>query len=118
MGKTIARILAAAISVLATDAVAEPSSFDRIQPREWARPIDAVGIPNFHQVATNFYRSAQPNAQGFRTIATQYGVRTVISLRAFNADEPLASGLNLHLVRYKIHTWHIERDDVVGALSR
>ncbi len=118
MAKTIVRIFAAVFSVLATEAysIAEPSPVDGMRPLERAWSIDAVGIPNFHQVATNFYRSAQPDAQGFRTLATQYGVRTVISLRAFNADEPLTRGLDLHLVRYKMHTWHIEREDVVGAL--
>ncbi len=86
------------------------------RPVAWARPIDAAGVPNLHRVDTNFYRSAQPDAEGFKVLATQYGVKTVVSLRAFNADEPLARGLDLKLVRYKIHTWHIEREDVVGAL--
>ena len=89
---------------------------DGARPASWARPIDAAGVPNLHQVEKNFYRSAQPTAEGFKLLTTQYGVKTVVSLRAFNADEPLARGLDLRLVRYKIHTWHIEREDVVGAL--
>ena len=89
---------------------------DTTRPATWARPIAAAGVPNLHQVAGNFYRSAQPDARGFKTLATQYGVQMVISLRAFNSDEPLLRGLNLRLARYKIHTWHIEREDVVGAL--
>ncbi len=88
----------------------------RARPAEWARPINVKGAPNLHQVENNFFRSAQPDAQGFKTLAAQYGVRTVVSLRAFNSDEPLSRGLNLRLVRIKIHTWHIEREDVVGAL--
>jgi protein tyrosine/serine phosphatase len=87
-----------------------------VRPSGWAQPIEAAGVPNLHQVEHNFFRSAQPDAQGFRMLATQYGVRTVVSLRAFNSDEPLTRGLNLRLVRFKIHTWHIEREDVVGAL--
>ena len=87
-----------------------------MRPAEWARPVSVKGVPNLHQVESNFYRSAQPDAQGFKTLATQYRVRTVVSLRAFNSDEPFSRGLNLRLVRFKIHTWHIEREDVVGAL--
>ena len=87
-----------------------------IRPTEWARPISVAGVPNLHQVEKNFYRSAQPDAKGFKTLATQYGIKTVVSLRAFNSDRPVTRGLNLHLVRFPIHTWHIEREDVVGAL--
>ena len=87
------------------------------RPAEWALPISVEGALNLHQVGKNFFRSAQPDARGFKTLAAQYGVKTVVSLRAFNADVPLVRGLDLRLVRYKIHTWHIEREDVVGALG-
>jgi protein tyrosine/serine phosphatase len=69
-----------------------------------------------HLVDKKFYRSAQPDANGFKALATGHGVRTVISLRAFNSDRPLTRGLDLRLARFPIHTWHIEREDVVGAL--
>ena len=113
-----ARLLLAVVLMLAlwlSEASAQ-STADSARPANWARPIIAAGVPNLHQVAVNFYRSAQPDARGFWALATQYGVRTVVSLRAFNADEPLARGLKLRLARFKIHTWHIEREDVVGAL--
>jgi len=87
------------------------------RPPEWAAPVSVDGAPNLHRVDTNFFRSAQPNAQGFRGLATEHGVRTVISLRAFNADEPLAQGLDLTLVRFPIHTWNVKRADVVAALQ-
>ena len=110
--------LAAALLILSLSGreAAAQSSAANARPAGWARPISVAGVPNLHQVGSNFYRSAQPEAQGFKTLAAQYGVRTVVSLRAFNADEPLARGLKLRLVRFKIHTWHIEREDVVGAL--
>jgi protein tyrosine/serine phosphatase len=95
---------------------AAQTAADPVRPAEWARPISVAGVPNLHQVTNNFYRSAQPEAQGFITLARQYGLKSVVSLRAFNADEPLTRGLSLRLARYKIHTWHIEREDVVGAL--
>jgi protein tyrosine/serine phosphatase len=108
-----------AISLLlvpsAATGVAQESSRDA-RPAKWAQPVSVKGVPNLHQVESNFYRSAQPEAQGFKTLATQYGVRTVVSLRAFNSDAPLTRGLNLKLVRFPVHTWHIEREDVVGAL--
>ena len=95
---------------------AAQNSVTSARPAAWARPVSVKGVPNLHQVESNFYRSAQPEAQGFKILATQYGVRTVVSLRAFNSDAPLTRGLNLKLVRFPVHTWHIEREDVVGAL--
>ena len=114
----IQRFLVAALLILslsARDGAAQSNAIGA-RPAEWARPVSIKGVANLYQVENNFYRSAQPQAQGFKTLAAQYGVRTVISLRAFNSDEPLTRGLQLSLVRVKMHTWHIDREDVVGAL--
>jgi protein tyrosine/serine phosphatase len=86
-------------------------------PRTWAQPVALEGVPNLHLVDDNFFRSAQPDAQGFQNLATQHGLRTVISLRAYHSDRPLARGLDLRLVRFPIHTWQIEQEDVVRALQ-
>lgn len=95
-------------------ASAQVESRDR--PASWARPLTLDGVPNLHQVTDNYYRSAQPDAAGFKALATQLNLRTVVSLRAFHSDEPLAQGLDLRLARFRVHTWHIEREDVVGSL--
>ncbi len=87
------------------------------RPKEWAMPVVLEGAPNLHQVEKNVFRSAQPDATGFRGLSTTHGVRTVLSLRAFNSDEALARGLNLKLVRIRINTWNINREDVVAALQ-
>ena len=56
------------------------------------RPHD--GVPNFHAVSERLYRSAQPTRNGFRELAA-FGVKTVVSLRAFHADEPLLRGTEI-----------------------
>jgi hypothetical protein len=86
------------------------------RPSSWARRIRLDAVPNLHQVAQNYYRSAQPNGEGFNALATQLKLRSIISLRAFHSDEPLIRGLNLRLTRFPIYTWYIEREDVVGSL--
>src|SRR5262245_13585074 len=48
----------------------------------WAQPVALEGVPNLHLVDDDFFRSAQPDAKGFQNLATQHGLRTVISLRA------------------------------------
>jgi protein tyrosine/serine phosphatase len=90
---------------------------DGARPKQWAVPLSLEGAPNLHRVEEKFLRSAQPDALGFKGLSSTHGVRTVISLRAFNCDEPLARGLDLKLVRVRINTWNIEREDVVAALQ-
>ncbi len=97
--------------------LAEAFAQDSARPKEWATPLALEGAPNLHQVEKNFFRSAQPDATGFKGLSTTHGVRSVISLRAFNADEPLAAGLDLKLKRVRINTWNIQRKDVVVALQ-
>jgi protein tyrosine/serine phosphatase len=112
-----ATVAALILLPLAARRGAAQSAGSGARPPEWAPPVALDGAPNLHRVEEKFFRSAQPNAQGFRGLTTEHGVRTVISLRAFNADEPLARGLDLKLVRFPIHTWNIKRAYVVGALQ-
>lgn len=81
-------------------------------------PPRSEDVPNFHQVTTNLYRSGQPGETGFRLLAEQYGIRTVISLRTIGQDEPLTLGLGLRLLRFPLHAATIERDrkNIIAAL--
>jgi protein tyrosine/serine phosphatase len=99
------------------EAFAQDRAQDGARPKGWATPLALEGAPNLHQVEKNFFRSAQPDATGFKGLSTTHGVRTVVSLRSFNADEPMAAGLDLKLERVRINTWNIKRKDVVTALQ-
>jgi protein tyrosine/serine phosphatase len=84
---------------------------------DWATKVpDVPEVPNLYLVAPNFYRSPQPTLEGFKALANRKGLRTVVSLRAFHSDQPITQGLGLRLFDFQMHTWHIEREDVVGAL--
>jgi protein tyrosine/serine phosphatase len=102
-------ILAVAISKAAASAA-------QGRPANWARPMALDGVPNLHQVAPNIYRSAQPTAAGFSALAKQHGVKTIVSMRAFNSDVGLIRGTELTLAPFPTNTWHIRRRAVVGAL--
>jgi len=95
------------------------------RPGNWASPVAAgTGLPNLHRVSSTLYRSAQPSKEGFAFLATRPSlangdpsIRTVVSLRAFNDDAPLApasTGLRLEQISFK--TWHPEDKDVVQFL--
>ena len=52
---------------------------------KWAQPIKLEGASNLHKVSGVLYRSAQPDAAGFRNLK-KMGIRTVINLRSFHSD--------------------------------
>ena len=91
------------------------------RPALWAAPITLPGVPNLHQVTDRLYRSAQPEAAGFRNLATRLGIKTVISLRQTVDDAPLVEGTALLLHQVPIKTWHIGDDQsqqIVEALRQ
>lgn len=93
------------------------SAFADDRPDTWATaPAQKIpGLPNFFQVAPNLYRGAQPTAEGMRALEAM-GVKTVLSLRAFNADDLLLRGTKLAHPRIRFNTWHPEKEDVVRFL--
>lgn len=86
------------------------------RPSQWAQPVTLDGVPNLHQVSSTLYRSAQPKKRGFRSLVAELGVKTDITLRATHSDEKHVQGLGIEIVAIPMHTWHIEREDVVAAL--
>jgi protein tyrosine/serine phosphatase len=102
-------VLAKDVDAVPTEAVTRPS--------QWATPVAVPGVPNLHRISDTFYRSAQPEAEGFKTLAKGQGVKTVVSLRAFHSDKSLLDGTDMTLVRVPIFTWNIDSDDVIKALS-
>ena len=87
------------------------------RPATWAQPLAVPGVPNLLRVSSNFYRSAQPEAVGFKALAKNPGIKTVVSLRAYHSDRPLVAGTGITPIRIRINTWHIETEDVVRALA-
>ena len=100
-------------------AVALPSRLcGQTTARHWAEPVDLAGVPNLHRVTPLIYRSAQPNAEGFRNLA-KICVKTVINLRRTVDDSPLAVGTGLALIHIKITTRHVTDENgakIVQAL--
>jgi protein tyrosine phosphatase (PTP) superfamily phosphohydrolase (DUF442 family) len=90
------------------------ASAQRSAATKWAEPLERPGLPNLHRVSSLFYRGAQPSAEGFRELA-QLGVKSVLSLRAFHADDiPVDTGLQYERIPFV--AWHPEDEDVVRFL--
>ena len=75
-----------------------------------------LGVENLHRLSDTLYRSAQPRSRNVSALA-QLGIRTVVSLRAFNGDERRFADSGIALVRFRINTWDIDDAEVARALA-
>ena len=75
-----------------------------------------LGVENLHRLSDTLYRSAQPRSRNVSALA-QLGIRTVVSLRAFNGDERRFADSGIALVRFRINTWAIDDAEVARALA-
>jgi len=122
--KFISVALACVLALVSGSATAELAA-GKSRPQNWATPLAAgTGLPNLHRVNSSLYRSAQPTKEGFALLGTQTSlvkgdqpIRTIVSLRAFNDDEPLVpANFKLRLEQIRFKTWHPEDEDVVKFL--
>ncbi len=93
---------------------AETSPANR--PAHWAKPIPMEGVPNLHKVSDMLYRSAQPSAEGMKTIKTM-GIETIVDLRSFHSDRDKIGDAGLAYERIYMKAWHPEEEDVVRFLQ-
>lgn len=108
-----------ALGLVAAAPIALRAQVALARPRDWAMPVAMEGAPNLHRVTDRIYRSAQPNAVGFRNLAA-VGLRRVINIRRTIDDAPLAAGTDLQLHHVMMMTRAIREEHsarVVEALS-
>ena len=96
-------------------ATATVSGEKAVQPR-WAAPITQEGLPNLHKVADDYYRGAQPTADGIKELQ-QMGVKTILSFRAFHSDKSLLGDTGLDYIRIPMVAWHPEKEDIIQFLK-
>ncbi len=85
------------------------------RPAEWAVPLEIKGLENLHRVTPTLYRSAQPDAGSGDTLR-KLGIKTVLSFRKRNKDEPLHKTPGVTFKRYPLYTWDIEEEDILEVL--
>lgn len=80
-----------------------------------AEALDHAGIPNFHRVSPDFYRSGQPKRKGFETLK-EIGIKSVISLREYHSDTRKAEGTGLKLHRIAMAAGKITSEHLIQVL--
>lgn len=86
------------------------------RPETWAQPVDAKGTRNFFRVSDSLYRSAQPTAEGFRSLK-ELGIVTVVNLRSFNSDRDEIGTTGLAYEHIYMKAWHPERKEAIRFLQ-
>lgn len=86
------------------------------RPAHWAQPILLEGVPNLHKVSDQFYRSAQPSAEGMRN-AKAMGIKTVVNLRSFHSDRDEIASAGLGYEHIYMKAWHPEETEIIRFLQ-
>lgn len=84
------------------------------RPAAWAEPI--APARNLYRLQKDLYRGQQPEREDIPLLQA-LNIKTVISFRAFHDDEKTLSDAGLRLISIPMHTWDIDDDQVVEALS-
>jgi protein tyrosine/serine phosphatase len=83
---------------------------------EWAQRLELPGVPNLHKVSEDFYRGAQPTAEGMRQLE-KLGIKTVINLRFILSDRDKIKGTGLDYEHINTTTLSTETVDVIRFLK-
>jgi protein tyrosine/serine phosphatase len=86
------------------------------RPANWAQPIMLAGVPNFHKVSADLYRSAQPTAEGMKNLKSM-GIETIVSLRSFHSDMDKIGYTGLAYEHIYMKAWHPEEKEVIRFLQ-
>ena len=83
-----------------------------------AADLDIPGVRNFHQVDAHVYRGAQPDPEGFKSLA-KMGIRTVIDLRGESKARPeqkLVEAAGMHYVSVPMAGLTAPTDQQIGTI--
>lgn len=78
--------------------------------------IQMEGVPNFHKISEDLYRSGQPTAKGLRNLKAM-GIRTVVDLRWLHSDRNEARENGLEYEQIHMVVWSPEESEAVKFLQ-
>jgi len=109
MNRLYITIIVLATALTGEILAAEPSSAP-------AQAIEAPGTSNLYRVSDTLYRSAQPTAEGFRSLK-ELGVVTVVNLRSYHSDRQEIGTTGLAYEHIYMKAWHPEHKEIVRFLQ-
>jgi len=86
------------------------------RPTAWAQPLEKPGLPNLHKVTDEYYRGAQPTAEGMRELR-RMGIKTVVNLRSLHSDRDELGDTDLAYEHIAMQAWDPDEEEVVAFLK-
>jgi protein tyrosine/serine phosphatase len=86
------------------------------RPATWAQSVKKEGVPNLFKIDDVLYRSAQPSAEGMKSLK-EAGVETIVNLRSFHSDRDEIGSTGLGYEHIYMKAWHPERKEAVRFLQ-
>ncbi|AUX85284.1 protein tyrosine phosphatase [Acinetobacter sp. ACNIH2] len=85
------------------------------RPTQWGTLINQAD--NFYQISTDVFRSEQPNTE-MASALKAHDIGVVINLRSRHQDPQNLDAQNFKLVHIPIHTWAIDREDLLAVMRQ
>lgn len=101
-------------SSLLTGCMTTPAIPEHQRPKYWGQSIHQDH--NFHQISDFVYRSEQPSTL-LIPLLKQHQIDVVINLRSRDQDSRVLSKGKFQLHHVPIHTWAIDREDLLNVMQ-
>ena len=85
------------------------------RPDNWGQALQLSD--NFYQISTDIFRSEQPNTEMASSLKA-HDIGVVINLRSRHQDPQNLDAQNFELVHIPIHTWAINREDLLAVMRQ
>lgn len=92
-----------------------PALPDAERPQYWGQSIQPVH--NFYQISETVFRSEQPDQDLVLSLKAQK-IDVILNLRSRNQDLKKLSNQGFKLVHIPIHTWAIDREDLLKVMQQ
>ncbi|MDH1069006.1 dual specificity protein phosphatase family protein [Acinetobacter johnsonii] len=92
-----------------------PALPDAERPQHWGQSIQPVH--NFYQISETVFRSEQPDQDLVPSLKAQK-IDVIINLRSRNQDLKKLPNQGFKLVHIPIHTWAIDREDLLKVMQQ
>ena len=85
------------------------------RPQHWGQSMQPEH--NFYQISKTIFRSEQPDQNLVQSLKAQK-IDVIINLRSRNQDLKKLSNQGFELVHIPIHTWAIDREDLLKVMQQ
>ena len=98
---------------LLTGCMTTPALPEQQRPQDWGQQLHKEH--NFYQISDELYRSEQPGHE-LKPLLKLHHINVVINLRSRDIDREVLTNENLKLKHVPIHTWAIDREDLLHVM--